>query len=240
MNDFAKVDSLMHRFADAEEMIRALADEIVERVIEGVAARGAASLVASGGTTPGALYDTLSEREAPWDKVWVTLSDERWVPPTVDGSNEKLIRTRLLRGNAAAAHFVAMKTADASPNGGEAKASAAIAAMPRPFDVMLLGMGEDGHTASLFPNAEGLSVALDVSNPALARAVHTHNVAETGERLSLTLHAILDSRLIVILIRGDAKLAAYRNAVAGNDVLAAPVRAVLHQSLAPVRVFWSP
>jgi 6-phosphogluconolactonase len=234
------MDSLLRRFPKADEMIHTLRDETVQRLRAGVTANGKASLVASGGTTPGALFDALSASDAPWGNIWVTLSDERWVAPTEDGSNEKLVRTRLLRGKAAAAHLVPMKTADASPNAGEAKVSEAIAAMPLPFDVTLLGMGEDGHTASLFPHAKGLERALDVSDPAFARAVHTHNVAKTGERMSLTLRAILNSRWIVILIKGDAKLEAYHDAASGTDVLEAPVRAVLNQERAPVEVFWAP
>ncbi len=239
MNEPTQNDRLLRRFADVREMMRTLADEIVARLQDDVAACGAASFVASGGTTPGPLYDLLSEREAPWDKIWITLSDERWIAPNEDGSNEKLIRTRLLRGRAAAAHLVPMKTDDASPNGAEAKVNAALAAMPPPFTVTLLGMGDDGHTASLFPNAQGLKAALDVNDPALARAVHAQDGAVTGERVSLTLRAILDSKLIVILIKGEAKLATYRDAISGTDIAAMPVRAVL-QSQTPVQVFWAP
>ncbi len=233
-------DAALRRFPNTDEMFDTLSVEIVSRLTDGVAKNGKASFVTSGGTTPGGLYDLLSTRDAPWQNIYVTLSDERWISPSDDGSNEKLIRTRLLQNKAAAAHLVPMKTADASPDSGETRVSAAIQAMPRPFDVTLLGMGEDGHTASLFPNAKGLDLALNLDDPALARAVHTHNVAKTGERISLTLRAILDSRWIVILIKGEAKLDAYRMALSGTDPHDAPVRAVLRQSKAPVQVYWSP
>lgn len=221
-------------------MMQALADEIVSRLVAGVAARGAASMVASGGTTPGELYDILAERDAPWDRVSVTLSDERWVAPTSDASNEKLIRTRLLRGKAAGALLVPMKMPHETPRDAEAAVSEALAAMPRPFDATLLGMGADGHTASLFPRAEGLERALDRNSAALVRGIHPANLAQTGERMSLTLRAILNSRLVVILIRGDTKLATYREALSGDDVRAMPVRAVLQQSVTPVQVCWAP
>jgi 6-phosphogluconolactonase len=240
MNEMTQTDRLLRRFANGDEMIDALAAEIVTLLREDIATRGTASLVASGGTTPGVLFDALANRDLPWDKVWVTLSDERWISPTEDGSNEKLVRTRLLRGKATSAHLVPLMTGDASPNDAEKKVSAAIAAMPRPFTVTLLGMGDDGHTASLFPHARGLEIALDQSDPALARAVHTHDVALTGERMSLTLRAILGSKLIVILIKGKAKLDTYNSAVSGTDIAAAPVRAVLQQSKTPVQVFWAP
>lgn len=231
---------MLRRFPDAADMYRDLADDIVARLTAGVAARGAASFVASGGTTPGDLFDILAERDAPWDRVFVTLSDERWVPPTADASNEKLIRSRLLRAKASGAHLVPMKTDQAHPRDAETVVSAAIAALPRPFDVTLLGMGNDGHTASMFPGSDGLALALDTQSPLLVRGIHPANLDKTGERMSLTLRALLDSRLIVILIRGDTKLETYRAALAGDDVHAMPVRAVLQQSAAPVQVYWAP
>jgi 6-phosphogluconolactonase len=231
---------LLRSFANVDEMTGTLADEIVARLKSDIALRGAASFVASGGTTPGPLFDTLSERDAPWDNVWVTLSDERWIAPDQDGSNEYLVRTRLLRAKAAAARFVPLKTNDALPENAEKTVSIALAAMPRPFTVNLLGMGDDGHTASLFPHAEELEAALNVNDPALARAVHTDSGAVTGDRMSLTLRSILDSQWIVVLIKGEEKLAVYRSAMAGSDVSEMPVRAVLRQTQTPVEVFWAP
>jgi 6-phosphogluconolactonase len=221
-------------------MFHALADEIVARLKQGVAARGGASLVCSGGTTPGALYDILAQSDAPWSKVSVTLSDERWIAPTEDGSNEKLSRTRLLVGKAAAAHLVPMKTADASPNEAEAKVSAAIAAMPLPFDVTLLGMGDDGHTASLYPHSQGLQTSLDVKYPMLVRGVHTDHAVKTGNRMTLTLRALLNSQWVVILLKGENKLRTYNAAIAGTDVQEMPVRALLNQSKTPVEIYWAP
>ncbi|HEY7978808.1 MAG TPA: 6-phosphogluconolactonase, partial [Rhizomicrobium sp.] len=122
----------------------------------------------------------------------------------------------------------------------EADLNAAIAAMHRPFDIVGLGMGADGHIASLIPEAAGLARALDRNDPALVRAINPPDVAAMGERMTLTLRAILNAHWIVLLIRGDEKLQAYKHALDGADVLAAPVRAVLHQSAVPVSVFWSP
>jgi 6-phosphogluconolactonase len=226
-------------FRRAEDLYTVLAGEIAGRLGSGVASNGRASLVVSGGTTPGDLYDVLATRDAPWADVTVTLSDERWTDPTSERSNEHLTRTRLLRSKAAAARLVPFKTAQAHADEAEAAVHAAVAAMPRPFDVVLLGMGTDGHTASLIPGAAGLARALDRGDPALVRAVHPPDITAMGERMTLTLRAILDARWIVILIRGEAKLEAYKHAMAGDDILAAPVRAVLHQADAPVSVYWS-
>lgn len=233
-------DSILHRFLNADEMVRALSEEIVSRLTASVSSRGVASLAVSGGTTPGVLFDALSTRNAPWDKVSMTLSDERWIAPDQDGSNEKLVRTRLLRNAASDAKLVPLKTADASPTAAEAKVDAAIAAMPRPFDVMLLGMGDDGHTASLYPHSAGLDAALDLTRPNLVQAIHADSAAATGERMTFTLRAILDSKLIVILIRGEEKLATYRKAANGTDIHEMPVRAVLNQTGTPVWVYWLP
>jgi len=227
-------------FADAQAMNRALADAIVERLAAGVTRNGQASLVVSGGTTPADLFDVLAACDAPWKDVWVTLSDERWVDPASDRSNEHLVRTHLLKGKAATARFVPLKTASAHANEAEAETGAAVAAMPRPFDVLLLGLGNDGHTASLIPGAEGLAGALDQSDPALTRSVHPPASTGMGERLTLTLRALLESRWIALLIRGAEKLETYNKVSGGGDVLMAPVRGVLRQSRVPVTAYWSP
>ncbi|HEY2033245.1 MAG TPA: 6-phosphogluconolactonase [Rhizomicrobium sp.] len=230
----------LRQFPDAQEMFSELADEIVIRLKSAVAFGGRASLVVSGGTTPEALYAELSERDAPWERVWITLCDERWIAPSEDGSNEKMVRAKLLRGKAAAAHFVPLKTGDATPDAAEPKVAAAISAIPRPFDVTLLGMGDDGHTASLYPKAAELKAALDRNTQALVHAVHAQNAAATGDRMTLTLHAILDSKWIAILIKGGEKMKTYELAKSGEDVFAMPVRALLNQSAVPVETFWSP
>ena len=231
---------ILRRFDTADAMIAVLADEIVTRLKAGVASNGQSSFVVSGGTTPGALFDVLSARDAPWEKVTITLSDERWSDPGQNGSNEFLVRSHLLKGKAAAAKFVAMKTPDATPDDGAPKAERAIAAIRKPFDVTLLGMGDDGHTASLYPRSAELKTALDISAPALVHAVHAKDAAKTGDRLTLTLRAILDSKWIVLLIRGAEKMKTYQAAEAGDDLTEMPVRNVLGQSKAPVAVFWSP
>ena len=229
-----------HEFRNVEDMSATLAREIVERLTAAVARKGYASMIASGGTTPGAMFDILARSEAPWKNVAITLSDDRWIETASDRSNERLIRERLLLANAAAARFVPLRTAHAHAREAEQNVDDAVRAIRRPFDVALLGMGTDGHVASLIPGAAGLERALDRNDPALVRAVNPPDLAAKDERISLTLRAILDARWIVILLRGSQKRTAFQWALDGEDIREAPVRALLHQNDVPVSVFWCP
>ena len=222
-----------------DELARALAADIAQRLADAVATRGQASMVATGGSTPGPVYDALSRTAAPWDRVAVTLSDERWVSPDDPASNERLLRGRLLRDLAAEARLIPLKTPSTSPAEAAAEVDRTLNALARPFDVTLLGMGADGHVASLFPHAPELAAALDDDAP-LVCAVRRADAAGAAERLSLTRRALLDSRAIMVLIEGAEKLAIYRRARAGEDIEAMPIRMVLQQRRAPVQVWWAP
>jgi 6-phosphogluconolactonase len=227
-------------YPTADRMIHDLSDVISMRLADGIRDRGQATLVASGGTTPGPLYDELARSEIPWDKVVVTLTDERWVPEGAEGSNEKLVRDRLLKHSAKAARFLGLRTDQATKSAAEAVCQVALAALPTPHDVTLVGMGADGHTASLYPHAPGLERALDASSDALTAFVNPAEAEGSHERLSLTLRALLDSRVIIIMIRGEEKLTVYRRALAGSSVEEAPIRALIHQTISPVEVWWAP
>jgi 6-phosphogluconolactonase len=233
-------DPSFHEFQTADELYKSLAQNIAQRLSAAVARNRRASLVAPGGTTPGAMFDVLAQCEAPWKDVEITLSDDRWAETASTRSNENLVRTHLLTAKAEMAKLVPFKTAHHHPLEAEQTVSAAIAAMHRPFNVVALGMGADGHIASLIPGAAGLARALDRNDPALVRAIDPPNLAAMGERMTLTLRAILDTHWIVLLIRGDEKLDAYKRALEGTDMLEMPVRAVLRQTGVPVSVFWSP
>jgi 6-phosphogluconolactonase len=229
------------RFETESERNVVLARQIAAWVIDAVAERGQASLAVCGGSTPGPLYEALSGLAAPWERVTVTLTDERWVGFDHPLSNARLVRTRLIRDRASRARFVPLKTPRAEPELAEPEVDAAVRAIVRPFDLVLLGMGEDGHTASLFPRAQALSAALNLADPALARAIRPAPPADPSPpRMSLSLRAILDSRRIVLLITGETKWTVYRRAREAGDVEAMPVRAVLGQDQTPVQVWWAP
>jgi 6-phosphogluconolactonase len=227
------------RFDSAAAATSALAADITEALQNGLAAGRGASLVVPGGHSPVALFEALSNADdLDWEDVWVTLGDERWVDPHNSASNERLVREHLLCNAAAHANFVGLKNSAADPSTGAAAAWSALADLPRPFDYMLLGMGDDGHTASLFPESPGLAAALDPSAPPGCVAMQAPQSPRL--RLSLNLRALLDSRRIALLIIGEAKWATYQRARMHGPIAEMPVRALFRQQNVPVSVYWSP
>ena len=210
---------------------------VAELLRQGIAKRNVASLAVSGGRSPIAFFDQLSRQVLAWEKVSITLVDERWVPTDSEDSNEHLVRQHLLRNAAARAQFVPLKTAAASPQLALAERESAINKMPWPLDAIVLGMGEDGHTASLFPGAENLSTALDVTRPALLTAIDPPHADHP--RMSLTLRALLHTRCVVLLIQNSRKGAIYQQARDGADVAQLPIAGVLSQAKVRVEVFWA-
>jgi 6-phosphogluconolactonase len=226
------------KFSDIEALSRALADQIAAALKSAIAARGLASLVVSGGKSPIKLFEMLRGEDLDWSRVCVALADERWVDPSDPGSNEKLVRDVLLKEAAAAARFLGLKNGAPTPDMGAVSAWETFARVPRPFDAVVLGMGDDGHTASLFPGSPNLPNAL---NPAAAAGcVGMRAPVAPHPRLSLNLSALLDARRIVVLITGDAKWRTYLGAGAEGPVQDMPVRAILRQTRTPVEVMWSP
>jgi 6-phosphogluconolactonase len=227
-----------HRFETPDALADALAETIARRIDDALSARGVASLVVSGGSTPRLTFMRLAQKPLRWGAVTITLADERWVPSSDPASNEAFVRGALLVGAAASARFVGLYTGDATPEAGERACAARIEALERPFDAVLLGIGDDGHTASLFPHAPGLVAALDADGGALCRAIRPPNVELP--RMTLTVRALLDARSVFLLFQGARKRAAYDAALAEGPLEAMPVRAVLRQGRLPVVVYWTP
>lgn len=196
---------------------------------------GRARFMATGGSTPVACYEALSDWPLDWSRVDVALTDDRFVPPSSRDSNEGLVRKHLLRGPAAAASFTPLWSDAASPEDAAARAEPSIRAL-LPMDAVVLGVGEDGHIASLFPHSPELAEGLDPRSPRLVIGVPKAGLPPWAPRISLTLAALLNARLIVVLIAGEAKKQAVEAALAGADL---PVRAVLAQSHTPVRILWA-
>ncbi len=226
-----------HLFETSEQLATALAQSIADDLRAAIAARGKASLVVSGGRTPAQMFAALAQHDLAWDKVWITLADERWVDAHHADSNEALVRRTLLQHHAAAAHFVSLKNIAATAKDGEAECEKHIRAMPRPFDVVVLGMGDDGHFASLFPQAPQLSHGLDRANKHLCIAVDP--ITAPHARMSLTLSALLASRRIVMQLVGEGKWQVYQRALQDGAEKTLPIRSVLQQTKTPVEVYFS-
>jgi 6-phosphogluconolactonase len=226
------------RYPDQDTLSRALAEHIAENMSAAIAASGRASLVVSGGRSPIKLFEHLRTRALDWGRVSIALADERWVDPTDPASNEKLVRDFLLKDRAADARFVGLKNGAPTPDLGAAAAWKTFEHVARPFDVVVLGMGDDGHTASLFPESPNLSSALDPAAPAGCAGMRAPT--DPRARLSLNLSALLDSRRIILLITGAAKWQTYVAASRPGPAEDMPVRTILRQHRTAVEVVWAP
>jgi 6-phosphogluconolactonase len=223
-------------FETREEASRAAAERIAAALTRRMDGNGAASLVVSGGTTPAATFAELAAMPLEWSRVHVVLSDERWVPTDHEDSNEKLVRDILLKDRAADATLLPIYSEDVQPDERCEQLQDELKRVPFPFACSLLGMGEDGHFASLFPDAENLDKGLITDWQQLVMPVHT--AASPHPRISLTLAALSRSDEIVLLIFGDAKREVIEAAkIPGSEL---PVSALLLQKRAPVSVLWAP
>ena len=202
-----------------------------------IAARGQASLVVSGGRSPKYFFQELARMFVPWDKVTITLADERWVNPDSPDSNEKLVRDNLLVGAASAARFIGIKCKDEDAFASEARVSESLSSFPWPADVLVLGMGLDGHTASLFPCSADLDAALDTGT-GYCKAVKPGKADH--QRMTLTLGRLLQSRLIILELTGEEKLEVYQASLNDGDPKEMPIRYIVKQQQVPAEVYWSP
>jgi 6-phosphogluconolactonase len=224
-----------HAFSSGESLARNLANDVAAALTRRVAAHGTAGLVVSGGRTPAAFLSELATRDLDWSRVCVTLADERCVPQDDPASNLRLVREAFARAPASAATLIDI---DATTTGAAARWNAALAQIPRPFAAVILGMGDDGHFASLFPGMPGLAAALDLANT--TDVVEGVAPTEPKARLSLTLPALLDTDLLALHVTGDSKLATLRRASCPGSALEMPVRALLEQRRAPLEIYHAP
>lgn len=221
-------------FRSREALFDAAASVLAGALTEAVATHGQAGFAATGGTTPAPVYNRLAHMTAPWDKVTVTLTDERWVPPSHEDSNEGQVRRHLLVGPAAKARFAPLYFDGVSPEESARQAEAGVATA-LPFGAVLLGMGGDGHFASLFPGSPVLAEGLDPDGSRLVIAAPQGSPAPDQPRISLTLNALERSALIVLLITGTAK----RQLLEGPVDPKLPISSLLNQDRAPVRILWA-
>lgn len=213
---------------------RRLAAQIAHELNTAIALRGRASIAVPGGDTPGPLFDALARQPVNWSRVTVMLNDERWVPRTDAGSNERQIRKRFLVAQARAARYLAMKTSSANPQAALGLVTDRVQRRIGRLDVCVLGMGGDGHTASLFPHA----MTTLASRRALL-AVEAPGARGAAARLSLTLKTILAARDVIVFIKGEEKRAALAKHTAPNAA-PTPIRVLLARRRGPLTISWAP
>ncbi len=225
-------------FPDGSALAEGLAEAVAGNLRRGIEERQCATLAVSGGRTPGRFFAALAVKDLDWEKVTVTLVDERWVPADHERSNEGFVRRGLLRERAAAARFVGLVNEAGDPETGLSVIAERIGALPQPFDAVVLGMGADGHTASFFPGGDRLEDALD---PVGKAQVLPMQAAGAGEaRITLTLPVVAGAGAVYLHIEGAEKAAVLEKALQPGAVEALPVRAVLRHPDAKPQVFWCP
>lgn len=213
-----------------------LANEVAEFLAARLREASRASLVVSGGSTPLPFFKALADKDLEWSRVDVLLADERWVDETDDASNTRLVRENLMQGKAASARFLSLKQPGATPADGLERVRAELADLALPIDVLILGMGNDGHTASLFPDAPELEAAM---NPECQEIVAAATPAsQPQKRITLTWPPLRDARFTALHLKGEDKLQTLERALSEPDkVLEMPIRAFLKPGL---QLFWSP
>ena len=228
----------LHEFADGQTLAEKLADQVAHRLSASIEANGQASIAVSGGSTPKRFFKALSGRDVDWKKVTVTLVDERFVPVDNPRSNHALVRDHLLQNNAADARFIPLFHQCPSADEAASVAMRETAQIGNPFDVVILGMGGDGHTASFFPHGNHLEKALDAGAPRSVMSMEAEGADEP--RLTFSFSSLSDAGLLVLHIEGEGKKDVLKKAQAGTDETEMPIRAVLNRAASPVEIYWAP
>lgn len=213
----------------------ALAADVSEKLREALTLKDRALLVVSGGSTPIPFFEVLRDKKLDWSRVDVTLADERWVPEDHADSNTRLVKAHLLKGAAAAARWIPLANAAASPEEGLEQSESELAQAQWPIDVLVLGMGNDGHTASLFPGTDGLEAAMNAGKGVTCAAITPLDAPHP--RITLTWPVLDQAASTYLLLQGEAKLNTLKKAIEhAEDRLTMPIRAFFRPGLS---IFWS-
>ncbi|MBZ9569165.1 6-phosphogluconolactonase [Modicisalibacter tunisiensis] len=216
-----------------ERLAAQLAEAVAGALSADLEQQPRALLVVSGGSTPVTFFARLAAMALPWERIDVTLADERWVGEDNADSNARLVREQLLVGPAAAAKFHPLTSDEGTPEQGAAAVAERIATLPWPASAVILGMGGDGHTASLFPDSGELGLALTTDEAVVA--VRALSVPQP--RITLSAAYLHRARRHILHIVGDNKRSVLARALAGDDARELPIRAFL---ACPLAVYWAP
>ncbi|MBR2514951.1 MAG: 6-phosphogluconolactonase [Halomonas sp.] len=209
----------------AEAVFQALTDDLnhQERVL----------LVVSGGSTPVPFFQALAAKPLPWSRIDITLADERWVDEQSSDSNARLVREHLLQGSAADANFIPLTCNTKTPEEGVEEIAKRTAGLAWPASVVILGMGSDGHTASLFPDSQELGLALATDEPLVA----VRTPSQPQPRITFAAGKLHQAYRHILHITGEDKRAVLASALSGDDVRQLPIRAFLS---CPLAIYWAP
>lgn len=227
----------LNDFAQRADLDNALANNVAELLSNALSRKGKASLAVSGGSTPKGFFSALSNKDIDWQNVTVTLADERWVDFDSDASNTRLVHENLLKNKASAATFFNLKKEGSCNQDTLAQLNSDAKENLLPLDVLILGMGEDGHTASLFPCSEQISAALALDNSdALMKVVPK---TAPHERITFTYAYLAESKNIILHVCGEGKKVVLEKALANNNQQEMPIRAFLQNPDINTKVYWA-
>lgn len=229
-NHFKLID-----FKTREKLVDSLKEAIMEALSSAIDSKGFGTLVLSGGSTPIELLKKLSLVEFEWEKVRVTLVDERWVDASSDKSNEKLVRTHFLVNNAKNARFFHLKTDGKYAKDSLTTVGVTLEKLSHELDVVVLGMGLDGHTASFFPHSKELEHALSTEDLVCA----TTATLEPKERITLSRSYLISATHLFLHIEGKEKKEVFTRASKSDDVSSMPIIAMMQQTQPLLEVYYA-
>jgi len=227
----------LNDFSSTEQLDETLAENVSQILQSAISLKGKASVAVSGGSTPKGFFNVLSNKDIDWKKITITLADERWVDINSDASNTRLVHEYLLQNNAAAAKFFHLKQSENLCEETLADLNIAANSSLLPLDVLILGMGEDGHTASLFPCSEQIESALDSLNKNVLIKVEPKTAPH--QRITFSFAALKQSENIFLHLCGPSKKQVLDKALSDDDIFEMPIRAFLQNKSINTQVFWA-
>ena len=226
---------MIKKFRTPHDLNVDLALRVAGHLETDISLHGRASAVVSGGRTPIGFFQQLAKQDIAWDRVSITLADERWVDASHSDSNERLVRENLLIHRATDASFISLKNKAMSAQEGQKELATRLKQVGK-FSAVVLGMGNDGHTASLFPGMTNLVSGLDMESGLDCLATSPDTAPH--ERITLTLPRLLRSTIIFLHLTGTSKLQMLEEVLEGRDIYEFPIRSVLQQKVTDLEIFY--